>query len=217
MFHGERVRGKYVLLRDGRQELDDPPHGPARGSDARADPREGRADARHRRRAATGRRLGVRDQVGRRARHRLRRRRPRPDVVAQQHEHHAPLPRAGLAGPRAECRTRRSSTARSSFDGGVPSFQRLQRRMHLTSEGAVRRLSQSEAGRLHHLRPAVARRALAAGTALQRPPLKLLAKLELTGSGLAGPGAPCRRRRGRARRLTRRASRASSPSASTSP
>jgi bifunctional non-homologous end joining protein LigD len=31
-----------------------------------------------------------------------------------------------------------------SFDNGVPSFQKLQKRMHLTSEGQVRRLSQSE-------------------------------------------------------------------------
>ena len=31
-----------------------------------------------------------------------------------------------------------------SFDGGRQNFQRLQRRMHLTSEGQVRRLSQSE-------------------------------------------------------------------------
>jgi bifunctional non-homologous end joining protein LigD len=31
-----------------------------------------------------------------------------------------------------------------SFEAGRPSFQRLQRRMHLTSEGQVRRLSQSE-------------------------------------------------------------------------
>ena len=31
-----------------------------------------------------------------------------------------------------------------SFEGGVPSFQRLQKRMHLTSEAQVRRLSQTE-------------------------------------------------------------------------
>lgn len=31
-----------------------------------------------------------------------------------------------------------------SFENGIPSFQRLQKRMHLTSEGQVRRLSQSE-------------------------------------------------------------------------
>ncbi|RKQ93915.1 bifunctional non-homologous end joining protein LigD [Solirubrobacter pauli] len=31
-----------------------------------------------------------------------------------------------------------------SFEGGIPSFQRLQRRMHLTSEAQVRRLSQTE-------------------------------------------------------------------------
>src|SRR5918994_2265269 len=31
-----------------------------------------------------------------------------------------------------------------SFENGIPSFQRLQKRMHLTSEGQVRRLSQTE-------------------------------------------------------------------------
>ena len=30
-FHGERVRGRYVLFRTARQELDDPPDGPAGG------------------------------------------------------------------------------------------------------------------------------------------------------------------------------------------
>ena len=48
-----------------------------------------------------------------------------------------------LRGARAarSARTRRSSTARSSpsTSDGRPSFQRLQRRMHLTSEDAVRR------------------------------------------------------------------------------
>ena len=67
-------------------------------------------------------------------------------------------------GPRARRATRRSSTARSSRStDGRPSFQKLQGRMHLTSERAVRRLSQTRPGRLHDLRPAVARRALADG------------------------------------------------------
>ena len=39
-------------------------------------------------------------------------------------------------------------------DDGQPSFERLQRRMHVTAPSAVRRLSASHAGRLRDLRPA---------------------------------------------------------------
>ena len=50
VFHGSRMRGRYVLFRteqeDGRQAVDDPPHGPARRPDARARPARPQADAR---------------------------------------------------------------------------------------------------------------------------------------------------------------------------
>ena len=52
-------------------------------------------------------------------------------------------------------------------DDGRPSFERLQRRMHVTSPRAVRRLAEQHAGRLRDLRPAVPRRPLADGAALR--------------------------------------------------
>ena len=55
-----------------------------------------------------------------------------------------------------------------AFDGARPSFQKLQGRMHLTSEHAVRRLAQSRPRPLHRLRPALPRRPLADGAALRR-------------------------------------------------
>ena len=72
-FHGERVRGKYVLFRtrgdDWMIHRMDPPEDPGPRADARA----ARADARaHRPAPARRRPLGLRDQVGRRPRDRLR-------------------------------------------------------------------------------------------------------------------------------------------------
>ena len=98
---------------------------------------------------------------------------------------------------------------------GKPSFQRLQSRMHLASESAVRRLAASRARRLRDLRPALPRRPLADGAAL-RPS---------GASGCSRSGSTARtgrrRRTGRptARRCWRprgrRGWRGSSPSAST--
>ena len=79
---------------------------------------------------------------------------------------------------------------------GRPSFGALQRRMHVGSESRRPAAGQGDAGHLRHLRPAVARRALAHGAALQRAP--------------RAPGrARARRRRALARaRLRRRPRRA---------
>ncbi len=99
---------------DRREELDDPPDGSAAGSGPRADARAG--SSRCSPAPATlpqGRpQVGVRDQVGRRARDRLRRGRAAAAGGAQRARHHAALPgaaraRAGAGGP-----TRRCSTAR---------------------------------------------------------------------------------------------------------
>ena len=75
-------------------------------------------------------------------------------------------------------------------DNGRPSFERLQRRMHVTSPNAVRRLCGSHAGRLRDLRPALPRRPLADGAALH-------------GAARAARGARARRPRlARARRAS---------------
>ena len=103
-FHGERVQRPVRAVPHRRQELDDPPDGSAGGSGPRADARADRADARpHRRRSPRDDgQLGVRDQVGRRARDRVRRGRARCGWPgAQRARHHASLPRAARARPRA--------------------------------------------------------------------------------------------------------------------
>src|SRR3954468_5795880 len=113
-FHGERVRGRYVLFRTGGKNWMihrmGPPGGPdpaprprpaapaGRGADARA----GGADAGAHRQAAPARRpLGLRDQVGRRAGDRLRRGRAAAPGEPQRQQHHAALPRAARARARA--------------------------------------------------------------------------------------------------------------------
>ena len=138
-FHGERVRGQLRPVPHRRQELDDPPDGPAGGPGPRADAGAGRADAR-----APGRRCRPTTGAGRyeikwdgvRAigyveggRLRLQSRNgPR---------HHAALPGAARARPRARrARGGARRRGRRVRRDGRPSFQRLQRRMHLTSERA---------------------------------------------------------------------------------
>ena len=89
--------------------------------------------------------LGVRDQVGRRARDRLRGGRT---AALESRNGNNITPRY----PELRALGRALGTHEAILDGevvaldsnGRPSFQRLQRRMHLTSEGMVRRLSQSE-------------------------------------------------------------------------
>ena len=62
--HGERLDARYALFAidkgDEAEELDDPPHGPARGPRTRADARASAADARARRSApGRGARVGL--------------------------------------------------------------------------------------------------------------------------------------------------------------
>ena len=149
-FHGERVRGKYVLFRTGGKNWMihrmDPPEDPTREplpewiEPMLASP--GELPAR--------RRLGVRDQVGRRARDRLRRGRPRAADQPPHAQHHADATRSSRALGRA------LGTHEAVLDGeivafesGTPSFQRLQRRMNLTSEAQVRRIASHGPRRLH--------------------------------------------------------------------
>ena len=114
--------------------LDDPPHGPARRSRARADARAPRADARARRDRcpATTSSWALRDQVGRRARDRLLEPGRAAAGEPQPQRRHRPLSRARAPEPRAQLARARCSTARSSPSTreGRPSFEALQRRMH---------------------------------------------------------------------------------------
>ena len=86
---------------------------------------------------ARGRPLGLRGQVGRRARDRLRRGRPAEARQPQRQRHHAALSRAARARARARLARggarRRGRRVRAD---GKPSFQRLQSRMHVASERA---------------------------------------------------------------------------------
>ena len=112
-FHGERVRGKYVLFRtDGKNWMIhrmDPPEDPDREPmPDRIEPMLARTGD-----AAGRRRLGLRDQVGRRARDRLRRGRAAEAREPQRQQHHAALPRAARRSAGRWAPTRRSSTARS--------------------------------------------------------------------------------------------------------
>ena len=111
--------------------------------DGRADARHDRADARPARPAAARRRaLGLRDQVGRRARDLptpspgacASSARNRNDITPRYPELRAPQPRAELA-PRDPRRRDRRLRRRS----GRPSFGALQRRMHVGSESAQAR------------------------------------------------------------------------------
>ena len=98
-------------------------------------------------------------------------------------------------------------------DDGRPSFERLQRRMHVTSPTRGAAAAGQHAGRLRDLRPAVPRRALADRAALRASGARALEELELGGPAWRVPAAPSgRTARGCSRRPRSRASRASSPS-----
>ena len=146
-----------------RQELDDPPHGPAGGPGSGAAAGGDQADAGEHRQAAVRRRLGVRDQVGRRARDRLRRRRPVAAGEPQRREHHAALPGAARTRPRAglargSARRRGRLLRRRAAELPAPAAAHAP---DLRGSGAPPLAVR--AGRLHDLRPAVARRPLADG------------------------------------------------------
>ena len=159
--------------------------------------------------------LGVRDQVGRRAGGRLRRGRP---AAAREPQRQTTSRRATPSCARSAARsapTRRCSTARSWLRERPAELPAPAGAHAPPAEAQIRRLAQSEPGRLHDLRPALPRRPLAAGAALRGPP-RGCSRARATGPTLAGARPPRRRRRRRCSRLAaRRGSRASSPSGST--
>ena len=95
--------GQVRPVSDERRQLDDPPHGPARRPRARADAAPPEADARHPLDPPAARRgaLGLRAQVGRRARDRLLRGRSPAAREPQPARDHLALPRAAPARRRA--------------------------------------------------------------------------------------------------------------------
>ena len=163
MFHGERMNGRYALFRTGGKDWMihrmDPPADPGR------EPMPERLQpmlAAHRATAARRRgALGLRGQVGRHPRAGLDRGRPRAPVLAQRQRHHLALPGAARRWGGRWARARPSSTARSSpsTPSGRPSFERLQSRMHLANEAAVRRAVRDIPDRLRALRRPLPRRA----------------------------------------------------------
>ena len=110
------ARGSLRAVPHRRQELDDPPDGPAAGRRSRADAGAHRADARALGQApARGRPLGLRGQVGRRAGDRLRRGRAAAAGEPDGPRHHAALP--GAARARAGAGVARGGARRRG--GGV--------------------------------------------------------------------------------------------------
>ena len=145
-FAGERVRGRYALFRTGgREGLDDPPHGPA-GGGARPVPRRRRADA-----GAAGRRCrpsdegwaaevkwdGVRAIAYCRPGRLALQTRNLNDVTAQ-------YPEVRRLSRQLGARDAVLDGELVAFDEhGLPSFERLQQRIHQTSESVVRRRMKS--------------------------------------------------------------------------
>ena len=83
-------------------------------------------------------------------------------------------------------------------DAGRPSFERLQRRMHVTAPDAVRRLMAQHAGRVRDLRPPVPRRPLADRPPVHRAP-RAAGVARALRAGVARPRRAPRRRRAAAR------------------
>ena len=200
-FHGERVRGRYVLFRtDGANWMIhrmDPPEDP----DREPLPERDRADAREVRRASARRRLGVRDQVGRRAGDRLRVRRPAAAGQPAGEQHHRPLPGAARAGagarrPRGRAR-RRGDRVRRGRPAELPA-PAAAHAPDLRGAGAPALAVRS--GRLRDLRPAVPRRPLDLRADL-RAAAQAAARARPEGPRLADARPPRGRRRGAARRL----------------
>ena len=198
-----------------REGLDDPPDGsagrPRAGGDARAD----RADAGRQRRAS-------------RARGEAGRSRSSGTGCAR-----SPTSSPGGCVWRAATSTRSPTTypevrgilrdlgmREAVFDGeivafdddGRPSFERLQRRMNVSSASAVRRLVGEHPGGLRDLRPALPRRPLADGAAL-RATARAAGGAGAGRPGVAGAGGASGARQRAARRPPRpRGWRASWPS-----
>ena len=168
-FHGEHLHGRYVLFRtrgdDWMIHRMDPPEDPEREPmPEHLAPMLATTGGAPARRGG----LGVRDQVGRRARDRLRAGRDAAAGEPQRARHHAPLPGAARARPGA----RRARGDPRRRGGGV------RRRPPVVPEAPgphapdlrARRAPAGGVGSrdLHDLRPALPRRALADGPAPTR-------------------------------------------------
>ena len=221
LLHGERVQGRYALFPDrqgrGPQELDDPPDGPARRRGGGAPmpekivpmmARTGTLPRDDEHWAFEVKWDGVRaichSEPGRMRLHS----RNLLDITPR-------YPEVGRLN-------RALSHHRAILDGevvaldaeGRPSFGALQRRMHVGLGVDRPAAGQGRAGHLHHLRPAVARRALAHGPALHRAPRAPGRARARRRRALARARLRRRPRRAAAgRHASSRASRASSPSA----
>ncbi len=198
--HGERVQGRYVLFRTRGDQWMIHRMDPPAGSRGFGPAREPAADARDARQGpAGGRRLGVGAEVGRHPRPRLRRRRAPAPRHAQRQRRDAPISRNCASS------ARRSARAQAVLDGeivtfddaGRPSFERLQRRMHVDSDSSDPPARQRSAGRVRAVRPALVRPALDDGTAV-----RAAARAAHRRSG--SPARRGRRRRTRSATATRR-------------
>ena len=217
-FHGERLHGRYVLFRtrgdDWMIHRMDPPEDPDREPmPERLAPmlaRTGTLPARHGR-------VGVRDQVGRRARDRLRRRRPAAAREPQRQRHHAPLPGAARARPGARLARRDPRRRGGGVRGRPPLVPEAPGpdAPDLGAHGAPARAVRP--GHLHDLRRALARGALAAGPDL-RGAAGEAGRARAERPDLADAGATTSATARACSRLRApRGSRASSPSGSTAP
>ena len=138
--------------------------------------------------------LGVRVQVGRRAR--ARRRRAGGPTAALRRAPATRSPPPTRSWPAlAEAARRRRARRRDRRAGrtGGPSFTALAERMHVRDAAEARRLAADAAGHLHGLRPAAARRRRPDRPAVRASGGPLLERLALGRPALAGPAVVRRR------------------------
>ena len=206
-FHGERVRGRYVLFRTRGDDWMIHRMDPPRGSGPRADARVDGADAGplgHAAQAA-GRPLGVRDQVGRRARRSaFVERRARPAEQPQRARHHRRAIRScGRSGEALGARE-------ALLDGEVVAFERRAPELPAPAEPHAPDLRGARCGAWPSAEPVVYvifdllyldGRSLIARPYEERR--AELLELGLSGPDVAGARPPRRRRRGDARGLAR--------------
>ena len=145
VLHGKRASGRYVLFPTGREELDDPPHGPRARRTSRTMPQHVEADA------GVGRATCPKNDDGWayefkwdgvRAM-RLRRRRPGAGLHPQRQEPDVDLSRTARHRRAPGHRARRSWTARSwpSTMTVVRTSRRSSKRLHVTSKSVIEKLT----------------------------------------------------------------------------